>query len=180
MNILLIPGSARPNSAGKPLSQLVSDQLTKNDGVSTTIADVAGLNLPFYDNPMPPASEDFSLDNSAAEAWSEQVKSADAVVFIMPEYNHAMTGLQKNAIDWLYKEWIDKPTAVIAYGFYGGQHSIDTFRAINDNIKTDLVEPIGQFYLGKELGMDGSPIDEAAVRAKVAQTTDALVAKLQA
>ena len=178
MNILLIPGSARPNSAGKQVSKMVSQQLTKNEAINVTVADVAGLNLPFYDNLLPPASEDFSIDNPAAQAWSELVKAADAVVFIMPEYNHAMTGLQKNAIDWLYQEWNAKPAAVVAYGFYGGKHAIDTFQAINANIKLDLVKPITQLYLGKDLNMDGSPIDEAAVHATVAKTTESLVGKL--
>lgn len=179
MNILLIPGSARPNSAGKQVSKLVSQQLANNEDVNVTIADVAGLNLPFYDNIAPPASDDFSIDNQAVQAWSDQVKSADAVVLIMPEYNHAMSALQKNAIDWLFSEWRDKPAGVVAYGFYGGQHSIDNFQAINDNIKLDVVEPIVQLYLGKDINFDGSPIDESLVTAKVVLATDALVAKLR-
>jgi chromate reductase len=36
----------------------------------------------------------------AVEEMREQIRSADAILFVTPEYNYSMPGVLKNAIDW--------------------------------------------------------------------------------
>ena len=178
MKILLITGSARPNSTGKTVVNLVAEQLEKYRQVYSEVADLAKAALPFYDNTASPSSDQFKINHQSVQTWSNQVKSADAVIFIMPEYNHSITAIQKNAIDWLYEEWRDKPSAVVAYGYYGGKHAVDAFKAINDTIKTKLTDPIAMLTIGQQLGADGSIINRAAADREVSAVIKALIDQL--
>ena len=49
-------------------------------------------------------------------AWTKLVAEADGVLLLTPEYNHTMTPVQLNAVDWIGKEWEDKPVALVGYG----------------------------------------------------------------
>jgi NAD(P)H-dependent FMN reductase len=48
--------------------------------------------------------------------WSARIDRADAIVFLTPEYNHGYPATIKNAIDYLYQEWNDKPAGFVSYG----------------------------------------------------------------
>src|SRR5690625_7762706 len=41
--------------------------------------------------------------------WSEIVESADAYVFVAPEYNYSPTPALVNALNYVYREWNYKP-----------------------------------------------------------------------
>jgi chromate reductase len=67
-------------------------------------------------------------------AFREQVKSADAVLFVTPEYNRSVPGVLKNAIDvgsrpYGASVWNGKPAAVVsnspgAIGGFGAYHHL--------------------------------------------------------
>lgn len=175
--IIILTGSSRPNSAGTGVVKLAEQHLAST-GSEAQVVDVRTLNLPFFDSPLPPSAEGYEISHDEVRQWSEIVKSADGVVFMLAEYNHAMTAIQKNAIDWLYSEWNDKPSAVIGYGFYAGQNSIDNFKIVNSVVKTDLVEPIIGLQFNQDIGMDGSIDNPEAVSAKIAPALDALIQRV--
>ena len=58
-----------------------------------------------------------------------QIAAADAVVIACPEYNKSITGVLKNALDWISRvkgnPWADKPVAIISAtgGRAGGERS---------------------------------------------------------
>lgn len=52
--------------------------------------------------------------------WSEAVQRSDGLVIVTPEYNHTFTAVVKNAIDYLFVEWRDKPVGVVSYGGVSG------------------------------------------------------------
>ncbi|MDL9979182.1 NADPH-dependent FMN reductase [Microbacterium sp. ASV49] len=74
---------------------------------------------------LPLYNRDFDADYpQVALDFKEQVREADAIMFVTPEYNRSIPGALKNAIDWGSRPWgtsvwVDKPTAVI--GASGGQ-----------------------------------------------------------
>jgi chromate reductase len=84
--------------------------------------------LPFYDEDVEP--------NTPAQ-WTRfrnEIKAADAVLFVTPEYNRSVPGLLKNAIDvgsrpYGASAWNGKPGAVIsvspgAIGGFGANHHL--------------------------------------------------------
>lgn len=54
----------------------------------------------------------------AVSRLKEKVRTADAILFVTPEYNYSIPGVLKNAIDWASRPhgdsaWEDKPVAVM-------------------------------------------------------------------
>lgn len=49
------------------------------------------------------------------QAFREQINVADGVLIASPEYAHGVTGVMKNALDWVVgcEAFVDKPTAVL-------------------------------------------------------------------
>jgi NAD(P)H-dependent FMN reductase len=52
--------------------------------------------------------------------WSARIDQADAIVFVMPEYNYGVGPTMVNAIDYLYHEWNYKPVGMVSYGGISG------------------------------------------------------------
>jgi NAD(P)H-dependent FMN reductase len=48
--------------------------------------------------------------------WSRTVSRADGYIFVSPKYNHGLNAATKNALDYLYHEWRDKPAGFVSYG----------------------------------------------------------------
>jgi chromate reductase len=66
---------------------------------------------------------------------ADQVRAADAVVISTPEYNKALSGALKNALDWLSRVkpggiWKDKPVAIMSAtgGRAGGERAQSSLR----------------------------------------------------
>lgn len=91
------------------------------------------------------------------------IEALDAVVFVTPEYNHSISGVLKNAVDYLPPATLkDKATALVGYSYYGGvtprthlREILSTFGAdvrdqeIGINLGTDFVD--GAFTPSEEL-----------------------------
>jgi NAD(P)H-dependent FMN reductase len=51
---------------------------------------------------------------------SELASSYDGFVFVFPQYNWGYPAVLKNALDFLYGEWAEKPAGLVSYGHRGG------------------------------------------------------------
>lgn len=169
-NILVVIGSARKGRVADTVLTYIQEEAAKQDGAAITVADLNTINLPFFDNEHAPSNPDYIATNDNVKAWGTLVTDADAVLFITPEYNHALSAIQKNAIDSLFAEWNDKPVAVVAYGWSAGAHSVAAIRELAPVIKIDLKEPIAELAFMKDINPDGSLIDEASVRGQITAT----------
>lgn len=73
--------------------------------------------IPIHDLPL--YSPDFDSDYPpVAREFKHRIQGVDAVLFVTPEYNRAIPGGLKNAIDWASRPWGEnafdsKPSAVI-------------------------------------------------------------------
>lgn len=61
--------------------------------------------------------------------FSNTVNDADALIFIVPEYNHSFPGLLKHVLDTNLKEYIHKAAGVcgVSAGPFGGARMIQNF-----------------------------------------------------
>lgn len=178
-NILVVTGSVRPNSTSEKVVPLVVSEVEAQDA-SVVLGDLKALNLPFFDAPVPPSSPDFVPTNEAAIEWTKLVAEADGVVFVTPEYNHTLSPVQLNAIDWIGKEWADKPVALVGYGWTtGGAQAQATAReALGVNLKAKVSDVTTNLFFTKELNMDGSVADEEAVQKQISATVADLLANI--
>ncbi len=167
-SILVVSGSVRPNSANSKVLPVVV-QMLEAKGVSVTVADLAVINLPFYNDPLPTSAPEFAPTNEAVSAWTKLVDMADGVVLVTPEYNHTMSPVQLNAIDWIGKEWEDKPVALIGYGWRSGagQAHATAREALAVNLKAKVGDDQANLFFMKDLNPDGTVADEAAVTSKL-------------
>lgn len=111
--VMIIVGSVRPGRIGLPIAQWVKSHV-EEAGHEVDFVDLVELALPFMDEPQHPSKRQYEHDHTLA--WSERVTAADAVIFVSPEYNHGYSPAMKNAIDFLYGEWLAKPVAFVSYG----------------------------------------------------------------
>ena len=93
-----------------------------NRRLAEALQKLAPPELEFFEIPyadLPLYNRDLDADYpQVALALKEAVRSADAVLFVTPEYNRSIPGPLKNAIDWGSRPygdnaWEDKPTGVI-------------------------------------------------------------------
>ncbi len=174
--ILVVTGSVRPNSVNEKIVPLVVTEL-EAQGATVKIADLKQINLPFYDAPYSPTSPDFTPSNDAAKHWTQLVDEAAGVVFVTPEYNHTMSPVQLNAIDWIGKEWEDKPIGLVGYGWSSGAHQAHATarEALAVNLKAKVGDVQTNLHFMKDINPDGSIADEAAVSGQITATVSELI-----
>ena len=93
--ILAFAGSLRGGSYNR-LALRYAIAGARDAGAEVDEADADALRLPLYDG-------DLERDGrfpEAVEAWRERVRSCDALLIASPEYNHGLSAVLKNAIDW--------------------------------------------------------------------------------
>jgi len=128
LRIAIITGSTRPGRNNEAVARWVHEIAQKRTDAEFELVDIKDYNLPVYDEPMPPSMRSYS--NPHTKAWSEKIDSFDAFVFISPEYNHGISGALKNAIDFLYHEWVNKAAGFVSYGSTGGVRAVESLRLV--------------------------------------------------
>jgi NAD(P)H-dependent FMN reductase len=112
--LTIIVGSTRPGRAGQPIAEWFADRARTHAGFDVEVADLAEIGLPLLDEPNHPRLGQYTKQHT--KDWSAIVDRADAVVFVTPEYNYGYPAALKNAIDFLHREWRDKPAGFVSYG----------------------------------------------------------------
>ncbi len=91
LRLLGFAGSLRSASYNRALLRAAAELAP--EGVSIDIHDLAGI--PFYN-----ADVEAEGDPAEVAAFREAITRADGLLIACPEYNHGVTGVLKNAIDW--------------------------------------------------------------------------------
>lgn len=126
MKIGIITGSVREERNGKAVSNWLETYAnSRNDqDVTYEVVELANYDLPFLG--VTPTEE----QGAAIGAWSQKMGSFDGFVFVTPEYNRAVPGAFKNALDYLQPELNNKAVAYVSYGGLGGLSAIQTLRLV--------------------------------------------------
>jgi NAD(P)H-dependent FMN reductase len=85
------------------------------------LIDLSEMNLPFLDEPIMAARGIYQHEHT--RAWSQLVNSFDGFILVFPQYNWGYPAPLKNALDFLYREWRDKPVTFVTYGTRGGSRA---------------------------------------------------------
>ena len=96
-------------------------------------------------------------------AWSTAIDACDGFIFVTPEYNHAVPGAFKNAVDSLGNEWYGKAVAFVSHGADGGVRAVENWRVVLANfsmVDVRNVVTLGQFT--DWTGSDFTPMERRA------------------
>ncbi|WP_039018785.1 NADPH-dependent FMN reductase [Halocynthiibacter namhaensis] len=122
-SLLGISGALRAESLNRKL-------IREAGRLSGAVFTEANLNVPLYDGD----DEENEGIPTSVQTLSDQIAAADAVVISTPEYNQALSGVLKNALDWVSRTegnpWQDKPVAILcaAAGRTGGARATYSLR----------------------------------------------------
>lgn len=131
INIKVIIGSTRQNRFSEYPARWIYEEAKKASDTDVELLDLRDYPLPFFNEPMSPAMvKDGVYPNEIARTWAEKIREADAFIMVTPEYNHSASGVLKNALDYIYAEWNNKPVGFIAYGGVGGARAVEHLRGI--------------------------------------------------
>ena len=134
--LLGISGSLRKGSTN---TLLVHNAAEIFGADSFTLADI---DLPLYNGDV----EEADGIPMKVQTLADQIAAADAVIISTPEYNKAMSGSLKNALDWVSRTkggpWNGKPVAIMsaAAGRAGGERAQFSLRLAMMAFRPDLLQ----------------------------------------
>lgn len=167
--LTVVIGSTRPGRKGLPIAEWFVDRARRHGGFAIDVADLAELDLPLLDEANHPRLGRYEHDHT--KAWSARIERADAIVLVTPEYNSGYPASLKNAIDYLYGEWQDKPVGFVSYGgVAAGTRAVQQLKQVVTTLKmTPVLEAVYVPFFTQLIGADGrlqpSEAMEAAARA---------------
>ena len=127
--ILVLYGSYRRDRAGIRLANYLVEKLAER-GAEVELIDAQAVDLPILDRmykEYEPGKAPTKL-----QALAQKIKSADAFVFVVGEYNWSVQPGLKNLTDHFLEEWFWRPAAIASYsaGRYGGVRAALAWRDI--------------------------------------------------
>ena len=129
LKVAVILGSTRPNRHSEPVARWVMERAALRGDLEADLIDLAHIDLPMFDEPIPPIMGDYA--NEHTREWASTIARYDAFVFVSPEYNRSIPAVLKNAIDFVYQEWTDKAAGFVSYGAdAGGARAIEHLRVV--------------------------------------------------
>lgn len=147
---------------GPQIANWMLENLPKSKSVEYEIIDIVDWKLPMFNEPVHPSMNQY--EHSYTKAWSQKIKQADGYIFLTPEYNAGYPAALKNAIDYLYHEWAQKPVMIVSYGVGGGSTASAQLRQVVERLKMQPVDTSPAFTVAKDMsGEDGQikDIDKA-------------------
>lgn len=164
VKIQIILGSTRPNRRSEMVGKWVLEQIKQNPEVEAELIDLRDWPLPFYNEISGPSGLHGNFSVEIAKKWGEQVNKADGYIIITPEYNHGYPAVLKNALDYAYAEWNNKPVAFVSYGgMVGGARSVEQLRLVSIELQMVPIREAVYFTKIREAFNEaGQPRDEKA------------------
>jgi len=128
IRIAIVVGSTRPGRKAREVADWVHQLAGSREDATFDVVDLAEVDLPMLDEPVPPSMGDYQQPHT--RSWAATVDSYDGFVFVTPEYNHSTSAALKNALDYLYAEWNNKAAGFVGYGADGGTRAVEHLRLV--------------------------------------------------
>lgn len=134
IKIQVIMGSTRQGRFVEQPAKWIFEKLQAQEGVEAELIDLRDWPLPFFDEPVSPGMMGVMKKDYVSELgkkWASKIGEADGYLIVTPEYNHGYPAVLKNAMDYVYNEWNNKPVAFLSYGgAAGGTRSVQQLRQV--------------------------------------------------
>jgi NAD(P)H-dependent FMN reductase len=126
--------STRPGRVGPSVARWFHEFARRHAQFDVHLVDLAEFELPVYDEPHHPRLQKYEHEHT--KRWSASVASADAYVFVTPEYNYCPPPSFVNALDYVYVEWNYKPCGFVSYGgVSGGMRAVQVEKQLVTTLK---------------------------------------------
>jgi NAD(P)H-dependent FMN reductase len=134
----VVLGTSRQGRASECAAHFVFDRVSKRSDITTNFIDIRNIRLSIDD-----AGE--AIKDSG---FSATVAKADALILVVPEYNHSFPGLLKHVLDTNLKEYIHKAVGVcgVSAGPFGGARMIQSLLPVLREL--GLVTIFSDVYFG--------------------------------
>lgn len=165
INVLGIGGSLRPGSQSERALSIALEGAAEA-GAQTQAITGSDLVFPFYDSTLPERTPE-------AERLIEAIRRADGLVIVSPGYHGALSGLIKNALDYVedlrpdtrpYLDGRSVGLVAVAYGWQAAVTTLDQLRTIAHALR-GWPTPLGGAVNSAETKFDeaGGASDEKTV-----------------
>jgi NAD(P)H-dependent FMN reductase len=148
LRIAIIMGTTRPNRKSEVVARWVYDIASKRNDAEYELLDLRDYDLPMFDEPNPPSRNQYTKEHT--KIWSKKISSYDGYIFVTGEYNHSIPAVLKNAIDYLYYEWHNKPAGFVSYGSAGGARAVEQLRQVMGEIHVTDVRQQVLFFIPQD------------------------------
>ena len=126
VKIAVIVSTTRAARFGHKPAQWIAAIASQRDDMVVEVLDLREYPMPFFDEVASNAW--VPSQNEVAQRWQKKVGEFDAFIFTAAEYNRGPTAVLKNALDYAYAEWSNKPVAFVGYGGVGGARAVEQLR----------------------------------------------------
>ncbi len=130
LNVKVILGSTRDGRFSDKPGHWILEHLQKAEGIQAEVLDLHDYAMPFFDQSETPSYKSKPYSDPVVVEWTAKIKEGDAFIVIAPEYNHGYPAILKNALDFVYQEWNNKPIAFVSYGSAMGARSVEQLRMV--------------------------------------------------
>jgi NAD(P)H-dependent FMN reductase len=155
--IPVILGTVRQGRMSEHVARFVFGEIGKRAGVESELIDIRELNFP--------ASDEGGGIKDAQ--FSETVRRADALILVVPEYNHGYPGLLKHALDTNLSEYIHKAVGIcgVSAGPFGGTRVIENLLPVMRELGLVTIFWDGNFSSVRNVfDASGNLLDQTFVR----------------
>ena len=181
VRILAFAGSTREGSFNKKLLAIAIAAARAN-GAEVTRVDLKDLALPLYDGDLE-ASQGLPAH---AKNFKRMMIEHDALLIASPEYNSAVSGVLKNAIDWVSRPEPNEPSLVAfngkiaaimsaSPGLLGGLRGLFALRQILSNISVLVLPDQIAIAKARDAFDDAGNLKEEKQHARVCEIASKLV-----
>ncbi len=154
LKLKIILASTRQGRKGSAVAEWITSVAKADARFETELVDLKEVNLPFMDEPNHPRLRKYMHDHT--KAWSALIDGADAFIFVMPEYNYGYTAPLKNAIDFLFQEWAQKPVGLVSYGgVSGGLRATQLLKPVLTAVQLTVASEMPIPFFAQFIGEDG-------------------------
>lgn len=164
----IIMSTTRPGRFGDVPTSWIYNIARQRHDIEVEIVDLRDYPMPMFDQAIPLVYA--PVENPIAKQWAARMATFDGYIFVTAEYNHSITGVLKNALDFLFPELQRKPAAFVGYGGVGGARAVEHLRHIlaeqhvatlKPAVHIGMMEMIGMLREGKSMA-DYPHLDDAA------------------
>jgi len=152
----IIIGSTREGRFGDKPANWIHEIAKQRTDLAFELIDLRDHPLPFFNEPASPAWA--PAKHEAAQRWAAKLAALDGLIVVTPEYNHGISAVLKNALDYAYKEFNRKPIGFVGYGGVGAARAIEQLRLVavelqmapvRNGVHIGMVEFLGVWQQGK-------------------------------